>query len=180
MGDQMRFASLMSLAGLLLVSSGCKSAPAVDYVPKATFREVMESIVEPSADFLWESVATIVTAKGVDRKVPHTDEEWLELHKRAIALVEVTNLLLIPNRHVAKPGEKADNPEFERDPQVIETMMKNDRATFLTRLNGLRQVALEMLQAVEAKDPMAIEDVGDKLDMACENCHMTYWYLPDK
>ncbi len=72
----------------------------------------MKSVIEPSADFIWGSVSTNVTSKGVEKKVPRTDEEWDEVHKRAIALVEATNLLLIPNRHVAKPNEKADNPDL--------------------------------------------------------------------
>ena len=140
----------------------------------------MKSVVEPSADFIWDSVATIVTAKGTEKREPRTDEEWTEVHNRAIALVEATNLLLIPDRHVAHPGEKADNPDFERDPADIETMMKTDRATFLNRIAALRAAANQMLAAVNAKDVAKIDDLGAVLDKACEDCHMTYWYLPDK
>ena len=177
----MRAALLTFLASTLVVLCGCKpAAPAVDYAPTSTIREVMKSIVEPSADFIWGSVAIIVTAKGEERKMPRTDEEWEEVHKRAIALVEATNLLLIPNRHVAKPNEKADNPEFERDPKDIEAMMTKDRATFLNHIGALRKAALTMLAAVEAKDVTAIDENGGVLDKACEDCHMIYWYLPDK
>src|SRR3972149_4030544 len=113
-GGCMRVASSMLLAGLLFVSGGCGPAdPAVDYVPTATVREVMRSIVDPSANALWQSAVN----------VPQTDEAWTELHNRAIALVESTNLLLVPGRHAAQPGEKADNPDKERDPQEIEAMM---------------------------------------------------------
>lgn len=169
------------VTSLLLVLGGCTpSAPAVEYAPTGTIRDVMNSIVDPSADFLWNSVSTIITAKGVERKMPRTDEEWKEVHNRSIALVEATNLLLIPNRHVAREGENADNPDIERAPKDIEAMMTKDRATFLNRIAGLRQAALKMLAAVDAKDVMAVEDAGDTLDKACENCHMTYWYLPDK
>jgi len=177
----MRAIGLGVLASGFLVVCGCKpAAPPVDYAPIGTIREVMKSVVEPSADFVWDSVATIVTAKGTEHKQPRTDEEWDEVHKRAIALVEATNLLLIPNRHVAKPNEKADNPEFERDPKDIEAMMTKDRATFLNHIADLRKAAQTMLAAVEAKDVNAIDANGEGLDKACEDCHMTYWYLPDK
>jgi hypothetical protein len=176
-----RVAFLTFVAGLLLTLGGCKPAARTpQYAPMATLRDVMKSIVEPNADFLWDSVETVATAKQTENKMPRTDEEWLEVHEHAVALVEATNLLLIPNRHIAKPGEKADNPGMERDPQEIEAMISKDRATFLNRIGGLREASLKMLTAVEAKDVTAMEDAGGILDSACETCHTTYWYPPDK
>jgi hypothetical protein len=171
---------IVLLSGLVTVAGCTPAAPKIEYAPTGTIRDVMSSIVDPSADFLWNSVSTIVTAKGTERKMPRTDDEWKEVHNHSVALVEATNLLLVPNRHVARDGEKADNPEYERDPKEIEAMMTGDRATFLDRVAGLRQAALKMYAAVEAKDVAGIEDAGDGLDKACENCHMTYWYQPDK
>jgi len=160
---------------------GCKpAAPPVKYAPIGTIREVMKSVVEPSADFIWGSVSTNVTSKGVEKKIPRTDEEWDEVHKRAIALVEATNLLLIPNRHVAKPNEKADNPDSERDPKDIDVMLAKDRATFLKHIGALREVSLKMLTSVEARDVQGMDTNGQALDKVCEDCHMIYWYLPDK
>jgi hypothetical protein len=177
----MRALLVTFFAGVLVMLCGCKpSAPAPEYAPTGTLRDVMKSTVEPSADFLWNSVSTIVTAKGTQRNEPRTDEEWTQEHYHGIALVEATNLLLIPNRHVARAGEKSDNPGIEREPQDIEAMMTKDRATFLNRIGGLRQAALKMLAAVDAKNVAGVEDAGETLDKACEDCHMTYWYLPDK
>lgn len=175
----MRRMFLPVVAGILVVCCGCKPAP-VEITPIGTIRDVMNSIVKPSADYLWGSVSLIITAKGAERKEPRTDEDWEELHNRAVALVEATNLLLVPNRHVARDGEKADNPDVERNPKDIEAMMRTDRATFLNRIAGLRVAALKMLAAVDARDVQGVDDNGEVLDMACENCHMTYWYLPDK
>jgi hypothetical protein len=178
---EMRGTLLGLSVGAVLFLGGCKAAPPpVEYAPFGTFREVMKSIVEPNADFIWDSVATTITAKGEERKEPRTDDEWDEEHQHAIALVEATNLLLVPNRHVAKPDEKADNPEYERDPKEVEAMLAADRATFLRHVGALREAALTMLKAVEAKNVQGIDDTGGVLDKACEDCHMTYWYLPDK
>jgi hypothetical protein len=180
-GFGLRVTLLVLVASLLFIIGGCKPAtPTVQYAPMTTVRDVMKSIVEPSADFLWDSVETVATIKGTEKKMPRTDDEWLEEHEHAVALVEATNLLLIPNRHVAKPGEKADNPGLEREPQEIEAMIAKDRATFLNRIGGLRQASLKMLRAVEARDVTGIEDAGGILDKACEDCHTTYWYPPDK
>jgi cytochrome c556 len=165
----------------LVFFSGCKrAAPAVEYAPIGTFREVMKSVVEPNANFIWGSVSTVITSKGTEKKMPRTDEDWDELHKHAIALVEATNLLLIPNRHVAKPNEKADNPDYERDPKVVDAMLAKDRPAFLKHVGALREASLKMLTLVEAKDVQGIDANGEVLDKACEDCHTTYWYIPDK
>jgi len=177
----MRTAALLCFTALLTALSGCKPAePAAPYAPTSTMRELMQSIVDPSADFMWDSFAIIITAKGEEHKMPRTDEEWAQVRYRGVALVEATNLLLIPGRHVARPDEKADNPEFERDPQVIETMIAQDRATFVKHITDLRQAAQNILAAVDARDLIAIDDTSEALDKACEDCHMTYWYVPDK
>ncbi len=36
-------------------------------------------MIDPSADALWESVGTEVTAKGTRVKAPKTDAEWLKV-----------------------------------------------------------------------------------------------------
>jgi len=171
----MRATLLIVAANLLLVLGGCKP-PAPEYVPTSTVRELMDSILDPSADFLWGSVSTIVTAKGVDRKFPRTDEEWKEVRNHAVTLVESTNLLLVPNRRVAKPGETANNPDVERAPEEIEALIAKDRATFESRIRGLRDAAMKALAAIDSKDVAALEESGDGLDRACEACHETYWY----
>lgn len=176
----MRAAQLLVVTGLLLVLGGCQpAAPAPEYAPTGTLRDIMNSIVDPSADFLWDSVAIIVTAEGEEHRMPHTDEEWTDVHNRGVALVEAANLLLIPNRIVARPGENADNPEIDRDPRDIQAMMTQDRATYLSHVAGFREAALQMLAAVDARDTQAIEEASEALDRACEECHETYWYLPE-
>jgi hypothetical protein len=63
----------------------------------------MDSIVDPDADTIWGSVAII---NGKEEKAPHTNEEWVTVRRNALQLVEASNLLQIPGRHVAKPGER--------------------------------------------------------------------------
>ncbi len=44
----------------------------------------MLGIVDPAADYTWNSVATIVTKEGVDEKMPRTDEDWQMVRHNAI------------------------------------------------------------------------------------------------
>jgi hypothetical protein len=163
------------VASLFLVS--CKARqPPPEYRASATVKDIMDSMIDPSADALWDSVATIVSAAGTEERAPQTDEEWTIVRHHAIRLVEATNLLLIPDRHVAKPGEKAENPEVELAPEEIEKRINEDRATWITLVHGLHDAALPALRATEAKNPQALFDAGEQIDTACENCHQKYWY----
>jgi len=154
-----------------------KSASAdAEYRTTATVKDIMDALVDPGSDYIWDSVETIVSAKGVEEKAPHTDEEWKEVRNHAIMLLEATNLLQMPGRHVAKAGEKADDPKVELAPDQIETLINNDRASWIKYAHGLHDATMEALKAAEAKDKDKLLDVGNGIDEACEKCHLQYWY----
>jgi hypothetical protein len=166
---------LFVLGGSLCLISACR-APQTEYRPTATVKDIMDSIVDPSADVLWEAVATTITAAGTEQRAPQTDEEWVNLRRRTVQLIEATNLLLIPGRHVARPGEKAEDPKIQLGPEQIEALINEDRQQWTTRAHGLHDAALVAQKAIEARNAEALLDAGDVLDKACENCHITYWY----
>lgn len=155
-----------------------KAQPAQEspFRPTSTIKDIMDSEVDPSADALWDSVATIVSAAGVEEKQPKTPEEWAEVRRRAITLIEATNLLLIEGRHVAKPGEKAENEEVELGPEEIEKLINEDRATWIKNAHALNDAAMVALKAIDAKNVQGLLDAGEGIDTACENCHLKYWY----
>lgn len=120
--------------------------------------------------------ATVADRSGVHSLAPRTDEEWTNVRRSAIRLVEVTNLLRMPGRHVARPGEKSVAPGVELEPEEMEVMIKKDPEGWNKHAKGLCDVGLAMLQAIDARDVPALFDLGDRLDMACERCHAQYWY----
>ena len=144
--------------------------------PASTIKDIMDSLVDPSADALWDAVATTVSAAGIEERRPRTDEEWAAVRHHAVALVEATNLLLMDGRHVAKPGEKAANPEVELRPEEIEALIVQDRASFIKLAHGLYDAALPALKAAQDRNADALLDAGEGIDMACESCHLKYWY----
>jgi hypothetical protein len=153
------------------------AAPAPEYRLRATIKDIMDAFVDPGADYIWDSVATTVTAKGTVEKYPRTDEEWAELRRRAIHVMEGANLLLIPGRHVANASDKSD-PRIELPPDRIEALINQDRAAFTERAHALFDSVLPVLQAVDAKDRHKLLEASDGIDAACENCHLKYWYPP--
>jgi cytochrome c556 len=176
----------LAAAGIsLLVAAACSPPPAA--VPKtetafrttATIKDIMDSMVDPSADYLWESVATIVTKAGTEERRPRTDEDWKKVRRAAITLIEATNNLIMDGRKVAKPGEKSENPGIELSPEAIERVMQGDRATLIKLAAALHDAGVKALAAIDAKNADALSDAGETIDNACENCHLKYWYPPD-
>ena len=136
----------------------------------------MDAEIDYNSDWLWDAVGTEYGPQGVIDKSPKTDEEWKEARNHAISLLEATNLLLMPGRTVAKPGEKSENPGIEEGPEQIQKLIDADRATWVKYAHGLYDSTKLLLDAIEKKDAEQMLDLGDQLDQACENCHKNYWY----
>jgi hypothetical protein len=182
-----RFATFLSLSiavFLVALIAGCKAAPppappAPEFRPNSPIVEIMEFMVEPSADVLWESVATIVNEKGIDDRRPRTKEEWTVVKRSAVTLVEATNLLLI-DRPAAHPGTKSENPNIELEPAQIDKLRADDPASWKMYVKALYGAAVPALYASTKEDADARLTAGEGIDTACENCHLHYWYPPNK
>jgi hypothetical protein len=177
--------SLLFLTTVLLLLGACRApqqaasappTPPPEFRPTSTIKDIMDSMVDPSADAIWEAVATTVDASGIHDRYPKNDDEWKEVRRRAITLLEATNLLLMPGRQVAKHGEKSENPGIELEPEQMEGLINQDRDAFNKLAHGLYDATMSSLKAIEAKDRDAVLSTGDGLDRACENCHLKYWY----
>jgi hypothetical protein len=186
------FWGLCAVGAALIVAVAC-SAPqqtaapaaakpetaAAEFRTTATIKDIMDSVVDPSADYLWDSVATIVSRKGTEERRPRTDMEWKEVRRRAVALVEATNLLIMDGRKVARPGEKSENPGIELGPEDIQALIDADRASLIKFAHGLHDAGVKALAAIDKKDADALSDSGEAIDEACEQCHLKYWYPPN-
>ena len=146
------------------------------YQATSTIKDIMLSIVDPNADVVWLSVTTVQSSKGTIDTAPKNDEEWKKVRQGAIALTEASNLLMMPGRHVAAPGEKSETPGVELEPSEMEELINKDRASWVMRATKLHEAGLAAVQAVDAKDPQKVFEVGEQIEQACENCHRQYWY----
>src|SRR5262245_40866875 len=88
-------------------------APSTPYQLTSSIREIMEGIVEPNADSVFESVAIINTAAGTEERSPKTDEDWARIDHAGLTLIEAANLLRMPGRVADHPGtpKSADSSE---------------------------------------------------------------------
>jgi hypothetical protein len=165
------------VCAVITLGIACQSRESVpDYQTTATVKDIMVSMVDPVADIIWNSVATIVSIEGTEERAPQTDEEWAEVRRAAITLIEATNALRIPGRLIARPGEKSAYPKIELEPSEIQMLVDQDRATWNRLARGLHDAVAEALVHIDARNPGGILDAGEKIEYACESCHSKYWY----
>ena len=173
-------AAVMTASCAKQTQTALKAEPQPEYRLTATVKDIMDALVDPGSDYIWDSVETVVSAKGVEEKAPRTDEDWKQVRNHAIMLLEATNLLQMPGRHVAQPGEKANDPNVELAPDQIEAAINKDRAAWISHAHNLHDAVMKTLNAADAKDKDKLLDVGNDIDEACEKCHLQYWYPNEK
>ena len=156
------------------------AAPQSTYKAVATVKDVMDFIVIPSSEFVFNAVSTVQGPKGVEDKAPKNAAEWAEVRKYALLLSEAGNLLMVPGRHVAGPNDKSNNPGSELEPKQMEALVAKNPADFARKARGLIDATALALKAIDAKNAEAVSDAGGEIDAACENCHLTYWYPDEK
>src|SRR5262245_12326627 len=75
---------------------------------QTTIRDLMESIVDPSADVIWNASGTIVDKdQGTVDLFPKTEEAWLDVRRAAVRVIEGANLLMTPGRMSAPLGARS-------------------------------------------------------------------------
>ena len=63
-----------------------------------SLKQVMEWVIDPNADVVWESVKTISNAKGTTEIYPRTDAQWEAVRNSAATLMEAGNILMLEGR----------------------------------------------------------------------------------
>ena len=144
----------------------------------ATIKDIMHSMVDPSGDFLFQSVQTIADEHGTREVAPHTDADWENVRQRLTILHEAPNLL--QGRRAARPRDRSKNPQVENEPEEIQKLLDSGSSDFLRRAQKLQDAASVAMKAVDAKDKDALLLGLDGIDKACESCHLHYWYPKDK
>jgi hypothetical protein len=167
------------MVGVLLLG-GCSSKPSPSPIQlNASVKDIMDSMIDPSGDFLFAAVAEIADEHGVYQKAPKTDDEWNEVRYRSFVLFEGMNLAMMEGRKVARNGEKSKFPEVENEPGEIQKLIDEDRPGFFRRAKRLQDAAAMSLAAVDKRDTKALFSAIEHVDQACENCHLHYWYPKD-
>jgi hypothetical protein len=160
---------------------GAAPASASPLTPVLSIRELMENIVDPQADYVFEAVAVDVGPQGAVETKPTSDDDWLRIQRGAFVLAESTNLLKMPRR-VAPEGDRntgaPGSPELA--PDQIQAKIDENRTLWNSHADHLRDEALKVIEIVKARDADKLFAAGSAIDAACESCHLDYWYPGDR
>ena len=146
------------------------------YRPVASIREVMNSVIDPSVDQVWDSVKTVIDDGRMTDHAPATDEQWAEVRRHALIVSEAANLLLMPGRPVAPPGAASMAPGVELPPEEIRKLIDGNQDAWNSYAQALQDSLTPALAAIDSKDPQALLTAGEDIDMRCENCHQVFWF----
>ena len=141
---------LLFVFGIWFVLAGVRAANApLAAPPVATVLELMDGIVSPAAQVVYDSVATVVDKDGIKETRPKNDREWANVAGNAAALIEASELLKMEGR-------------------------AKDQGDWLMIATAMGTAAAETRAAAQKKDPEAILMAGEKLNNSCDNCHRKY------
>ena len=131
--------------------TSCSGSSPPPFKPVADVKLLMQSVVDPSADGVWQAVKTTITVKGTVDTRPRTNDEWTAVRNSAVMLTESGNLLMMVPRAY-------------------------DGGDWMTMSRALVDVGNRAIEAAAAKDADRLFDLGGDIDNACETCHKMYAY----
>jgi len=146
--------------------------------PTVGIQDIMTAMIDPAADFLWASVSTEQGPNGIEEKKPVTDAEWAEVRRQAIILTEGANLIQVRGRHVVKEGGRLEDEGTPGNLTATESELaiRSHWDAFQIFSQALHDAGNDMLHAIDARSTQDMLNAGDRIDEACESCHLQFWY----
>jgi hypothetical protein len=169
-------AAACGLAGCAAPAPEPAPPAAPPFRPVASIREVMNSVIDPSVDEVWNSVGSVVDDRGLTDRAPNKNEDWTAVRRHALIVSEAANLLLMHNRPVAPPGAPSLAPGVELTPEEIRALIDKNPEGWNFYVQQFQDSLKPALAAIDAKNSEALFEAGEKIDETCENCHQTFWY----
>ncbi len=111
--------------------------------------ELMLSVIEPSADILWDNAGWIESAAGYEELYPTSDEGWAYMRAQSAILIESGNMLALPGRAV-------------------------DDEAWLIYSEAMSKAGLQALRAAESRVEEDFFQAGAQLYSVCTACHQAY------
>src|SRR5882672_5974859 len=181
-----RHATRVVMLGAICLLVACsKPAPeqqpppaAPPYHPVASIREVMNSVIDPNVDVVWNAVKTDIDHGKQIEHAPANDEEWAAVRHSAMTVSEGANLLMMPGRAVAPQGAGSLAPGIELAAAQVRALIDKSPSGWNQFARSLQDSLQPALAAIDKKDSLALFEAGDKIDEVCESCHQVFWYPP--
>jgi hypothetical protein len=145
------------IGGIAFIIAGARTArPAAstgadvpERPPVATVKQIMNAIVLPNANVIYDAVGTTITGTTVEETVPRNEKEWAAVGDSAAAIVESGNMLLVGDRLI-------------------------DKREWLSYTQRFIAAGKAVLAAADQKKPDGVFMAGGELNETCDACHEKY------
>jgi hypothetical protein len=145
------------IAGIAFIIAGAREArpltsPRADVPPTppvASVKQIMNAIVLPNANVIYNAVGTKIDGTKIEEIAPKNDKEWAAVGDSAAAMVESGNMLLVGDRLVDK----------------------REWLSYTQRFIAAGQAALA---AANEKKADGVFAAGGDLNETCDACHEKY------
>lgn len=153
---KLRKAMLILLAGGALAACSAPeetevaaTAGAPTYNTTLDVKEVMNLVLEPASDILWDSGGWVLDASGYEELYPTTDEGWAYVRAQAAVVVEAGNMLALPGR-------------------------AEDSDAWMIYAEGLSEAGILAMEAAASQNEDDFFQAGAQLYSVCTACHQAY------
>ena len=140
---------VMVLICLLLFAGCAEPDEPAPYKSIVDTKQLMNWILDPNADVIWDSAGFEVTAEGTRNLAPTTEEGWIAVRNSAATIAEVSNLLMMPGR-------------------------ARDGTDWMNFSQGMQMSAVQLIDAADHQDAKGVFDYGGRLFTFCISCHQLY------
>ena len=137
----------------LLLLSTCQLATADNKQLTMDMQDLMNWVLNPAAEAIWDSAGYVITAEGEIDLSPTTEDGWQQVEAGAAMVAESAHLLTVSGR--------SRGPAWDAFAQ------------------GLIITGKKALSAAEAKDANALFDAGGEIYQVCRGCHDQFWMVLD-
>ena len=120
-----------------------------NYDTTLNVQEIMNLVLEPASEILWDSGGWIMDASGTEELFPTTDDGWEYVRAQAAVVVESGNMLALPDR-------------------------AEDNDAWIIYSKGLSSAGLMAMEAAAAQNEEDFFQAGAQLYSVCTACHQAY------
>jgi hypothetical protein len=155
LSKQLKITSLLLLGGILAACSAPEETEPTETASGPAFNtaldvtEIMNLVLEPASDILWDSGGWVLDASGYEELYPTTDEGWAYVRAQAAVVVESGNMLALPGR-------------------------AEDNDAWMIYAEGLSEAGILAMEAAAAQNEEDFFQAGAQLYSVCTACHQAY------